>query len=354
MSSEPLVTPRAGADDNPTVLPFVSVIIPCRNEAGFVRAFLDSVLANDYPMDRLEILLIDGMSDDGTRDIVATYVARHAGLRMIDNLRRIKPAALNLGIRESSGDIVIRLDVHAEYHQHYISRCVRGLLDHPTADNVGGILRSKPRNNTLIGRAIALSTMHGFGAGNSRYRVGVSRPQWVDTVFGGCYRRSVFTRIGVFDEQLIRAQDREFNRRLRDSGGKILLLPDIECTYYPRSDFREFFSWIFEAGYWPYYASRLAGRWIGSWRNLAPPVFVLTTVAGATSAFIFPAIGVATAGMLVVYLATALWSSLRLARQHRESRLLIAMPVIFVTTHVIYGLGSLCGLIAPLPRRDRR
>ncbi len=334
-------------NDATTTLPLVSVVIPCRNEVEFVAAFLDSVLANDYPEDRLEIIVVDGMSDDGTREIVRTYEAGSAHLRMIDNPRRTKPAALNMGIRESLGDIVIRLDVHAEYHHDYISKCVRGLLEHPAADNVGGIRRSKARNNTLIGRAIALSTMDGFGAGNPRYRTGASRPQWVDTVFGGCYWRSVFEEIGFFDETLIRAQDREFNRRLRDAGGKILLLPDIECTYYSRSDFREFCTWIFEAGYWPYHASRLAGRWIGSWRNVVPPGFVLAAAAGTALGAAIPPIGILTATMLAVYGSVAAWSSVRLARAHRDPGLLVAMPLIFATTHVVYGLGSVWGMIAP-------
>ena len=335
-------------------LPLVSVIIPCHNEARFVAVFLDSVLANDYPRDRREILLVDGMSDDGTRDVVAAYAARWPELRLVDNPRRSKPAALNIGIAESRGDVIVRLDVHAEYDRSYLSKCVRGLLDNPSADNVGGVRRSKARDDTVIGRAIALSTTHPFGAGNSRYRVGASRPQWVDTVFGGCYRRRVFEKIGGFDETLIRAQDREFNQRLRNSGGKILLLPDIVCTYYARSGFREFGSWIFEAGFWPYYASRLADRWIGSWRNLAPPGFVLALVASAVTALVFAPAGLVTAALLTLYCGAALACSAPPAWRHRDPALLLALPLVFATTHVVYGIGSLWGLVAPLPAPDRQ
>lgn len=335
-------------------LPFVTVIIPCRNEVRFVEAFLDSVLANDYPKDKLEILLIDGMSDDGTRDLVQKYLVKSPQLRVVDNPSTIKPVALNLGIRESRGEIVVRLDVHAEYERSYISKCVRGLLEHPAADNVGGVRRTKPRDNNVIGRAVALSTNHVFGAGNSKYRVGTAKPEWVDTVFGGCYRRSVFIKIGVFDEALTRAQDREFNQRLRNAGGRILLLPDIDCVYYVRSEFREFCSWIFEAGYWPFRASRLTGRWIGSWRNIAPPGFVLATAVGVSLSIVVSSVGQLTSIMLGLYGLATMYFSSRLAWRQRDAGLLFGLPLVFAATHVLYGIGSLWGIIDPLPKRDRQ
>ncbi|BAL90894.1 putative glycosyltransferase [Actinoplanes missouriensis 431] len=326
-------------------LPFLSVVIPCWNEARFVAAFLDSVFATTYPADRMEVLLVDGMSDDGTREIVRHYALRDPRLVLVDNPGHSKPAALNLGIRQARGDVVVRLDVHAEYPPDYLESCVRGLVEHPRADNVGGIRISRARDDTLLGRAIALSTTSVFGAGNSKYRVGASGPQWVDTVFGGCYRKSVFDRIGLFDEQLTRAQDREFNHRLRASGGSILLLPEITCTYYARSDFREFCSWTFEAGYWPFRASRTVGRWIGSWRNVVPMGFVLALAAGAAAAPRSRTARRATAVVLATYGLTALTFAARLARQHRDPGLVVALPPVFLATHVIYGAGSLKGAL---------
>ncbi|WP_229072815.1 glycosyltransferase family 2 protein [Actinoplanes sp. DH11] len=326
-------------------LPFVSVVVPCWNEARFVAAFLDSVLHTTYPADRMEVLLVDGMSDDGTREIVRHHAVRDPRLILVDNPGHSKPAALNLGIRQARGDVIVRLDVHAEYPPDYLERCVRGLVEHPEADNVGGIRVSRARDDTLLGRAIALSTTSVFGAGNSKYRVGVSEPQWVDTVFGGCYRKSVFDRIGLFDEELTRAQDREFNQRLRASGGGILLLPEITCTYYARSDFREFCSWTFEAGYWPFRASRTVGRWIGSWRNVVPLGFVLVLAAGAAAAPVSRTARRLTGAVLAGYGLTALAFAARLAREHREPALAAALPAIFLTTHVIYGAGSVRALL---------
>ncbi|MEV6342704.1 glycosyltransferase family 2 protein [Actinoplanes sp. NPDC051851] len=334
-------------------LPLVTVIVPCWNEARFVAAFLESVAAQTYPADRVEILLVDGMSEDGTRALVRDHAISHPNLRLIDNPGHSKPAALNRGIAEAAGDVIVRLDVHAEYEPDYLLKCVRGLLDYPEADNVGGVRTSLPRDDTLLGRAIAISTTEAFGAGNAAYRVssGADRARWVDTVFGGCYRREVFDRVGLFDEQLTRAQDREFNHRLRAGGGKILLLPDITCTYYARSSWREFASWTFEAGYWPFRASRAVGRWIGSWRNVVPVTFVLTVAVGAAASPWSRTARRLTAGVLGAYGAATIYSSARVAWRRQDPALAVAMPVVFASTHVIYGIGSAWGALDPAARR---
>ncbi|MFF5077855.1 glycosyltransferase family 2 protein [Actinoplanes sp. NPDC000266] len=327
--------------------PLVSVVVPCWNERDFIERFLSSVAEFDYPSDRLEVLVVDGMSDDGTRDVLKNA----DNVTLVNNPGRSKPVALNLGIRQARGDIIVRLDVHADYPPDYLSKCVQGLVDNPDADNVGGVRRSEARDDSLIGRAIALSTTDAFGAGNTKYRIGAAGPQWVDTVFGGCYRREVFDHIGYFDEALTRAQDREFNQRLRASGGKILLLPDITCTYYARSDYREFCSWMFEGGYWPFRASRAVGRWIGAWRNVVPLGFVLAASGGLALSPVSRTARRLTLGLLSTYGAAALYSAARVARRHRDPRLLVVMPIVFATTHVVYGAGSVWGILDPAGRR---
>lgn len=195
-------------------VPLVTIIVPCLNEREFIGACLDSVIANDYPKDRLEILVIDGMSDDGTRAIVEEYAQRHPSIRMVDNPDKIKPRALNIGIQEARGGIIIRMDAHALYEPDYISKSVHYLEEYD-ADNVGGIRMTLPRSSSRMARAIAHAISHPFAAGNATYRTGAKEIKWVGTVFGGCYRREVFDRIGLFNEALIRGQDREFNVRLR-------------------------------------------------------------------------------------------------------------------------------------------
>ena len=184
------------------VRPLVSVIVPSRNEAHRIGPCLESILGNDYPSDRLEILVVDGMSDDGTRTVVESFGARFPQLRLVSNDRKITPAALNLGIAAAQGSVIVRMDAHVEYPRDYISALV-ALLEESGADNVGGVCRTLPANDSPIARAVALGMSHPLGVGNSHFRIGTSENRWVDTVPFGCYRREVFDRIGTFDEELV-------------------------------------------------------------------------------------------------------------------------------------------------------
>lgn len=176
-------------------LPLVSIIIPCRNEEKFIGKCLDSILVQDYPKDKLEVLVINGMSEDGTKEIVKEYNRRHVFIRLLDNPKKTTPCALNIGIKHARGEIIMRMDARATYEKDYISKRVR-CLGECNADNVGGLMITKPRNNTFIG--------------NSTFRTASKEPKWVDTVFDGCYRKEVFEKIGLFNEALLRGQGREF------------------------------------------------------------------------------------------------------------------------------------------------
>src|SRR5262249_41865202 len=160
---------------------------------------------------------------------------RHENVRIIDNPAQVTPTGLNAAIRAARGQIIVRLDAHTEYDRHYIARCVRW-LETTDADNVGGQLRVVPTDDTVFGRAIAQSIAHPFGSGNARHKTArITKPEYVDTVPFGCFRRDVFDRVGFFREDLARSQDMEFNIRLRAKGGKILLVPDVSCTYLART-----------------------------------------------------------------------------------------------------------------------
>ncbi len=214
-------TPQHLFPQNPMSLPvpFVSVIIPCRNEEDAIGPCLDSILQNDYPKDRLQVLVVDGMSSDDTRSALKPYLEQYSFIRLLDNPRRQTPAALNIGIAAAKGDVIMRMDAHYQYPTHYVSRLVHWLQE-SEADNVGGILQMEPANDSAMARAIAAAVTHPFGIGNAYYRLGVSKPRAVDTVPFGCYRSEVFERIGKFDEELLRNQDLEFNLRLRKRGGR--------------------------------------------------------------------------------------------------------------------------------------
>jgi glycosyltransferase involved in cell wall biosynthesis len=228
--------------------PMVSVMIPCLNEEGYIAGCLDSILASDYPKDRLEILVADGRSSDRTREIVAPYVTRHASVTLLDNPAGTTPAALNVAVRAASGDVIIRMDAHVTYPPEYIRRLVRG-LEESGADNVGGVLETVPAEDTAVARAIAIGMSHRFGVGNSHFRVGSTKAREVDTVAFGCFRRDVFVRAGLFDEELIRNQDDEFNFRLISRGGRVLLLPEVSCRYFARRSLAHLSRMYYQYGY---------------------------------------------------------------------------------------------------------
>jgi glycosyltransferase involved in cell wall biosynthesis len=325
----------------PPESPWVSVIIPCRNEADWIEKCLMSIDANDFPKERLEVLVVDGMSDDGTRPIVETFALSHPWARLLDNSRKITPAALNVGIAAAKGDIVMRVDAHYEYPPHYISRLVRHLRQ-SGADNVGGIVEMGPANDTVIARAIAVAVCHPFGVGNAYYRIGVSEPRWVDTVPFGCYRRDVFDRIGLFDEELVRNQDIEFNLRLRRAGGSILLAPDVVLHGHARDSLRKMAKMYYQYGYFnPLVIRKLGGRI--TCRQAVTPVFAATLLSSIVLAFFSPWMQLALAALLIAYSLPLLASCAR-AGLKQGIACGTALCVVFPVLHLSHGLGFLKGL----------
>ena len=265
----------------------VSIIIPCRNEKEFICKCLDSVIANDYPKESLEVLVVDGRSEDGTRQIVNEYSKKHSFIKMLDNPKKITPCALNIGIKNANGEIVIRLDAHSTYQNDYISKCVKYLYEY-NADNVGGVWKIVPRSNTIVGKSIALASSNFFGGGDAYYRTGnFKEPKLVDTVFGGCYKKGIFDKIGYFNENLVRSQDMEFNLRLKKAGYKTLLVPDIIVYYYTRSTLKEVFNHRFKDGIWAVVPFKYSEIVPVSIRSLVPLIFVLSLVITALLGIFF-------------------------------------------------------------------
>ncbi len=258
--------------------PLVTIIVPCRNEGKWIAPCLDSILANDYPRERLEVLVVDGMSSDETRSVVERRAADQPCIRLLDNAKQITPAALNIGIAAARGAVIVRMDAHVDYPADYVSSLVR-LLEEKGADNVGGVCRTLPGAETAIARAIAIGMSHPVGVGNSYFRIGAASERWVDTVPFGCYRKEVFDRIGLFDEELVRNQDDEFNLRLIRSGGRILLTPNVVCRYYARDSLRKLWRMYYQYGYFkPLVVRKVKG--VMTLRQLGPPLFVLCLAAG--------------------------------------------------------------------------
>ena len=330
-------------------LPLISIVVLCRNEKDFIAECLDSLLSSDYPKDRVEVLVADGMSQDGTRDIVQSYSKKHPSVRLVDNPKKIPATAANQGIRAAKGDLVMIAGAHALYPADYVSKCVAYSQAYPMADNIGGIRWTEPRSDTFIGKAIAYVTSHRFGAGTAPYHRGGNSPTWVDSVWGGCYRKEVFERLGLYNESLVVGEDREFNRRLRGFGGKILQVPEINCTYYARSNFREFCRWAFRMGFWPFYAEKLVESRILSYRNFAPLALIASLILCLGMSFRTPLAWFSFFGILSAYVLVTVASSMDLARKERDLRYLLLTPLIFGVTHFFYGVGSIYGVLKPEP-----
>jgi succinoglycan biosynthesis protein ExoA len=322
-----------------TAKPKVSVVIPCRNEVRYIKRVLASVLEAESPPGGIEILVADGMSVDGTRDVLEDFASRHASVRIIDNPAKITPTGLNSAIRASRGEIIVRLDAHTEYDRDYISHCV-AWLGKTDADNVGGRLRVLPTDDTVFGRAIAQSIAHPFGSGNARHKTArVTEPEYVDTVPFGCYRRSVFDKIGFFREDLARSQDMEFNIRLRAHGGKILLVPDVSCTYLARTDLRRVIPYYLSNGFWAVFPLKF-GVIAVKLRHMVPFFFVAAIVASAFLA-LFSRIGVwSLIAILGSYFACATAAAVQIAKREGRVEYLVSMQPAFFLLHFVHGIGS--------------
>lgn len=213
----------------------VSIIVPLLNEEKFIGHFLDSLIRQTYPREKMEWILVDGDSDDKTREIIEKYKADNKlPIKLLNNKERKTPFALNIGIKNARGKYIIRLDAHAEFFSDYIEKCIY-YLDNTDADNVGGVAETSA--STFIGKAISQMLSTKFGVGGSDFRIGDGN-KYVDTVPFGAFRKEVFDKVGLFNTELLRSEDNDMNARIRNSGGKIWLADDIRFKYYCRDTIR--------------------------------------------------------------------------------------------------------------------
>jgi len=322
-------------------VPRVSIVIPCRNEESYIGACLDSILASDYPGERLEILVADGQSTDATRRILMAYAAEHPSIILLDNPAGSTPAGLNQAIGRASGAIIVRMDAHVLYPSDYVRHLVEG-LEESGADNVGGVLETVPSEDTPQARAIAIGLSHPFGVGDSYFRTGVSERREVDTVPFGCYRREVFDRVGLFDEELIRNQDDEFNFRLIRRGGRVLLLPGVSCRYFARRSLLQLAQMFYQYGYFKPLVARKVGR-VMTVRQLVPALLVASLAVSAGLGLWLPAVGYAFALVALTYASLVLACAGGAARSE-GLRCALALTAVFPTLHFSYGAGFLRGI----------
>lgn len=326
--------------------PRLSIVVPCRNERAFIESFLDSVLAQTYPADRYEIIVADGMSDDGTYEILERLQARIPNLRVIVNQGKTVPYALNAAIAASDGDVIVRLDAHARYPANYLESVVGG-LDRYRADNVGVGWITEPGAETLEAEVIARAISNPFGVGNAVFRTGTKEPIETDTVPFGCFRRSVVERIGLFDEELTRNQDDEFNGRMVRHGMKIVLLPDPKITYFARPRYAQMRRMYYEYGLFKPLVLKKLGR-PATIRQLVPPAFVLTLAVLLAASLWQPQALWLLALLLAAYGTGALRYALKERRRGASWRAVLRMPWAFFQVHVAYGIGYWHGVLKVL------
>jgi succinoglycan biosynthesis protein ExoA len=325
--------------------PAVSVVMPCRDEAGHIEACLRSILAQEEPPGGFEIIVADGMSNDGTRATLARIAAEDDRLKLVDNAGRIVSTGLNAAIRVARGGILVRMDGHAIYAPDYLRRCVEA-LEASGADNVGGPYRTSAEGRRQ--RAIAAASASMFAVGRQRARQ-VDYEGDADTVLFGCWRRETFDRFGPFDETLVRNQDDEHNLRIIRGGGRIWQSPAIRAWYRPRSSLRALFRQYFSYGYWKV-PLIVKHRGPASLRHVVPAAFVLGIVAlPALALYWNPALWL-WAGLLTVYVVGVVGAAV-IAAARAGWDLLPRLPATLCVLHLAYGLGFLAGLIRSRPAR---
>lgn len=322
----------------------LSVICPIYNEEKYIARCIESLMQQDYPKDDLEVLFVDGMSTDGTRDIIACFLPQCPYIRVLDNPERIVPFAMNKGIAEAKGDIIMRIDAHTIYEPNYCSSIVKKLIE-LNADNVGCVCKTDVLNKTPKTLAIREVLGNKFGVGNSAFRTGIDGVKEVDTVPFGCWPKRVFEKYGLYNTKLVRNQDIELSKRIINRGGKIYIIPDTFCTYLARETFKGLAKNNFGNGKWNiltvYYTNNLKSL---SLRHFIPLLFVLGLIVPAIVGVLWHPALLLSALVLLSYLLAlgTVCASLAIKKKLNFFYLLWS----FITLHCSYGCGSLIGLLS--------
>ncbi len=317
---------------------FISVVMPVYNEEKYIESCIDSLLLQDYPQECMEWIFVDGMSSDRTRELIGLYIEKYPELiKLLNNLNKTVPYAMNIGIKEARGKYIIRLDAHADYNKDYISKCVY-YLDTTDADNVGGVAETKSKG--FVGNAIAKMLSSRFGVGNSEFRTN-GESGYVDTVPFGAFRREVFEKWGGYDERLTRNQDNEMNYRIRKNGGKIYLSSDIKLLYYCRDSIKGISDMAVKNGIWNVITMKLCPGSMGV-RHFIPLAFLLSLIILPIAGAIYHPIWWLFALEMVLYFALDCFFSAKQASGLKEFFLLVLLFPIF---HITYGVGSLKGIL---------
>lgn len=325
----------------------VSVVMPVYNEEKYIGQCIQSLLCQDYPLENMEWIFVDGISTDRTVDILDSYASQYPKLiRIFSNPNKIVPYAMNIGIAESKGKYIIRLDAHADYATDYISKCVY-YLENTDAENVGGVAETK--SHGVVGNAIAKMLSSRFGVGNSQFRVN-GESGYVDTVPFGAFKREVFSKYGGYDERLVRNQDNEMNFRIRKNGGKIYLSDSIHLSYYCRDSLKGIVQMARKNGMWNVITMKLCPGSMGV-RHFIPFTFVISILGLLALGFLHWIFWFALGLELALYSVLDILFSMKSSSSIKEFFLLFAFFPIF---HISYGWGSMMGLFQFFNKKYRK
>jgi glycosyltransferase involved in cell wall biosynthesis len=315
--------------------PFVTIAMPCLDEVGYIEPCLRSVLAQDYPRELLEVVVADGGSTDGTREVVARTAAEDPRVVLVDNPRRVQAAGMNEAIRIARGDVIVRMDVHCEYALDYVSKCVEA-LDRTGADNAGGAQR--PRASSPFQRAVCAALASPLGVGGAGYR-SASREGFVDTVFLGAFPRRVFERIGLYDPGAVTNEDAELNQRIHDSGGRVYLSREIVVHYFPRGSFRTLARQYFRYGRGRARTLLKHGRFL-----TVRPAIPAMMVAGGIAVLTVGPLRPAAPFLLAAFAALTGVEAVRVGRGHGIAQILTVWAI-FPVLYTAHGFGFGAGLL---------
>ncbi len=326
-------------------LPSVSVIVPCFNEEKTIALLLEAVRSQDYPSELIEVVIADGGSTDRTRQVIADFSADHPKMDIVvvDNLKRIIPAALNTAIAHAQHEVIVRLDAHCVPEHDYIRRSVENLLNRD-ASNVGGIWVIKPGNSTWIAKAIAYAAGHPLGVGDAKYRY-TRTAAYVDTVPFGAYRRELIDQVGWFNEELLSNEDYEWNARVRQSGGKVWLDPEIRSTYFSRANLRQLARQYWRYGYWKWQMIRRYPATL-RWRQAVPPLFVLAILTMIILLPFIPAVRIILPALLGIYVLILILAAIPQAIKEKDLKQLIGVPLAIMTMHFSWGTAFLWSMVS--------
>ena len=322
----------------------VSLIIPCYNEEKRIRNLLDALLAQTYPLHLMDVNIADGLSTDKTRQVIDDFQREHPPLsiKVVENNAKTIPAALNRAIEASAGEFIVRLDAHSAPYPEYVERSVMALLA-GKADNVGGVWEIRPSGDDWIAQTIAVAAAHPLGVGDALYRH-AKQAAYVDTVPFGAFRRSLLDKIGRFDETLLANEDYEFNARIRQSGGRIWLDPQVRSVYFARETLGALARQYWRYGLWKWQMLRRYPATL-RWRQALPPLFVLSIMVGFVLSFFMPAFVILLAFELTAYFGILFLAGVKKAIQLKKAFLVPGLILAIATMHFSWGSGFLRSIL---------